>query len=507
MIDITSLSPSVLALCAAGAFITLYPLALIIYNLTLHPLRSYPGPISAAATVLPNVLSRLSGRQPVWLASLHEQYGDVVRVGPNELSYIKGQAWKDITGFRINGRGNLSKDHRFLGQDVVGDNSIIRAGDEDHSRQRRLLSHAFSDKALRDQEPLIRKYADLLITRLQEVSSTTGSPINIVAWLNYCTFDIMADLTYSEPLHQLSSSSYSPWVAAIFNSIKAGTTINVMNTYLPLFSSITRQFIPAYLIENREMHGQNSLDRITKRLDPETVPHEGDIMSFVLKHNNNKDKAMTLPEMQANSSLLMVAGTETTATLLSGLSFLLMKNPEKMEKLKREIRDGFKTPEEMDMNGLGRLPYLQACVEEAFRLYPPVPSGLSRITGPEGDVICDRFVPAKTVVYVTQWAAYTNSRNWHKADEFVPERWLPDADPVFANDEKFVLQPFSYGPRNCVGKNLALHEMRIIFANLLWHFDLHLEPECEKWNEQNIFVLWEKHPLMTRLTPVSHTAA
>lgn len=100
-----------------------------------------------------------------------------------------------------------------------------------------------------------------------------------------------------------------------------------------------------------------------------------------------------------------------------------------------------------------------------------------------------------------QSAAYQSPLNFHRADEFLPERWLPPAkeDPSspFYTDNRDVLQPFSVGPRNCIGRNLADAEMRMILARVLWNFDLELCLESRRgWEEQRSFLLWEKKPLM-----------
>jgi cytochrome P450 len=100
-------------------------------------------------------------------------------------------------------------------------------------------------------------------------------------------------------------------------------------------------------------------------------------------------------------------------------------------------------------------------------------------------------------------AAYWLPRNFHDPDAFHPERWLPESttnhSSQFYNDNRAALQPFSIGPRNCIGRNLAYNEMRLILARVLWNFDIELCEESRHWNEQKAYILWEKPALMCLL--------
>src|ERR1700693_4910894 len=97
---------------------------------------------------------------------------------------------------------------------------------------------------------------------------------------------------------------------------------------------------------------------------------------------------------------------------------------------------------------------------------------MQRITGREGNIILDRFVPGSTSVTVSHWSCYRSPDNFGDPDRFAPERWL--GDEHYKNDRKKALQPFSLGPRNCLGMNLAYAEVRIILAPPLWEFDIEL---------------------------------
>ena len=117
--------------------ILLYPIAKAIYNIYFHPLSKYPGPILAKATKIPVALVQWEGNLSQWTSDLHTHFrSDVVRIAPDELSFIASSAWKDIYGVRP-GQANFPKDRNVFFEV----NSMITANDADHSRYRRLLSH------------------------------------------------------------------------------------------------------------------------------------------------------------------------------------------------------------------------------------------------------------------------------------------------------------------------------------------------------------------------------
>ena len=93
------------------------------------------------------------------------------------------------------------------------------------------------------------------------------------------------------------------------------------------------------------------------------------------------------------TSLIIIAGSETTATLLSGATYYLLRNPDALAKLNREVRSAFSSDDEITFTAVSQLPYLHAVLEESFRVYPPVAAELPRKTRPEGDIINGRFVP------------------------------------------------------------------------------------------------------------------
>jgi cytochrome P450 len=306
-------------------------------------------------------------------------------VGPDELSYINAQAWKDISG-QGSGRPDMEKDRLSFGRPLKNMPSIFNADRVDHSRIRRTMAHAFSAVALRKQEPLIRDHVKLLIKCLKEHQ---GDVVDMVSWYNFTTFDLFGDLAFGETFGCLTNSLYHPWVGMLIKSMKAGYFIIQSQKY-PLFEKMLLYFIPASLRRRRQEHLSLTQEKVEKRVAKQT--DRPDFLSFILKHEDSTN-SLSRPELEINASTLIVAGSDTTATLLSGCTFYLLRHPHVMEKVIDEIRQSFETEEDIDITGVNKLKYMLAVLDEALRMYPPAPGNFHRVVPEEGAVVCDRYVP------------------------------------------------------------------------------------------------------------------
>ena len=161
----------------------------------------------------------------------------------------------------------------------------------------------------------------------------------------------MADLTFGESMSLLETQEYNPWLQGIFDQIYYACVSRAFK-YFPLLWQIVQLCIPESIHQAAEASVKHSADRVDKRLTMKT--ERPDIFGLVLKHETGSK--MPRHEMHANADLLMIAGTETTATMLSGLTFNLLINPCPMEKLTQEIRTTFQSEEEITIDALAKLP-------------------------------------------------------------------------------------------------------------------------------------------------------
>jgi len=365
---------------------------------------------------------------------------------------------------------------------------------KEHAAHRSLLAHSFSEKAMHDQEPLIMKYVNLLIQRLHE--RCEDGPFDMVEVYNWMTFDLIGDLSYGEPFNCLEDFKTHPWMHWQSMALRAGTYRSVARK-LPFGRSLVKLFIPDML--NVVAQGRQMLEftkaRSLKRLHAQT--ERKDFVSAVIE--NDKTLHMTEAQMISLFNTLVVVGSETTATALCAVTSLLAENRDKLAKLTKEVRETFKKEEDITIVTANGLKYLNAVLTEALRIFPPAPNGGPRRTK-QDEEIAGYWVPKGTVLYYHQYSSYHSARHFKDPEKFVPERWLDD--PEYVTDNKAALKPFSAGPRNCIGINLANTEMRIVLSRILWNFDLGMPNWKGKYTDsQRVFILWEKTPLMVDLIP------
>lgn len=173
----------------------------------------------------------MSGKWHTKIKELHDKYGPIVRIGPNELSYSCPEAWDDIYGRYVPAkRKENQKPIWYVNPD---DHDMVGANLGDHGRMRRVMSPGFTYSAMCKQEPLIAKHVDLFIQRLRE-KSKTETMINMLEWFTYCTFDLIGDLSFGEPFGCLTESMMHPWIRVVFANIFV-THMIVMCRRLPVF--------------------------------------------------------------------------------------------------------------------------------------------------------------------------------------------------------------------------------------------------------------------------------
>ncbi|KAK4162922.1 cytochrome P450 [Cladorrhinum sp. PSN259] len=509
---------------ALGLFLTTVGFSAA-YNLFFHPLRHIPGPKLWACSQFPYTYYWVCGKLGFIVRDFHQVYGDTVRIAPNRVSFTHPDAWNQIRGHRKAGSGQAENGKDPLIFDIIRPTSILGADRDDHSRIRRTLANGFSAKAMQAQEGLIAGYVDLLFSKLKTLGPTNGGVVDLSAWLNFFAFDLIADLAFGESSYNcLANGEYHPWVLAILSAQqqfallaavvwhfgrKGFDVVKWASSWLSGSSRLAQdqqtQYALAQVRKRVEEGPDGNRDEKRKQSDRDKVI---DFIGSMTMPSRSGQREMSETEIAANSRLLVMAGSETVTTALGCAVYFLAIMPRVQKRLAEEIRGQFSREEDITMLSVNNLKYMLAVLDESMRIMPPVPGNQPRVVGTKGgDTICGWYLPEGTALDIWTWAANHLERNFTRAKDFIPERWL-DVDEFegvrFNKERHGASQPFSVGPRNCIGKNLAYVEMRMILARLVWNFDLELSgEESKKFLDCKSYSTWVKRQLHVKLTPVA----
>lgn len=243
--------------------LTFWIVAEALYNIFFHPLRNFPGPRLWRAFRLPFIVKAIQGRLAFDVLSIHEKYGPVVRIAPNELAFAHPSAWRDIMG----GKQELAKWDEYYKVQADQATNIMFAPAEEHARMRRAAGIGFSDRVLREMEPLIQDSIGLLIRRLRDQckSPEVDGEIDMSKWYNFMAFDMIGNLVMGESYHCLENADYHPWVRPIYQVTHISAIVASLSHYPWFKSTLLRLFRP--IISRKILnHQEYARVKLTKRM-------------------------------------------------------------------------------------------------------------------------------------------------------------------------------------------------------------------------------------------------
>ncbi|KAF2736158.1 cytochrome P450 [Polyplosphaeria fusca] len=439
------------------------------YRLFFHRLRKFPGPFAAKLTKFHAVYRAAKTLQlHREREALHEQYGDVVRVGPREVSILRKSALPLIYGPMTDCR--KSSWYGQAGHDTSRASLHMERDRKSHRMRRRAWDRAFSTKALLSYEARIATLADTLVKQIQK---TNGQPVNSTEWAMFYSFDVMGALAFQDDFGQMKSGVENSSIKGIHDTMSLiGVLGNapwslVLAGCLPESTSGFANFFKVCAAQLKEKE---------KTFKPDEMPQ--DILSWLLKATNERDATAppTRKALEDDVRFMIVAGSETSATSVAYELYFLAKHPEIQEKLRAELLKAVPGGvSNWTYDKVKEISYLDDFINETLRLKPPVPLGIQRETSEKGLRIDDDiYIPPRTTVMIPLQAIQKDPRYWPQAEEFIPERWGErkaemgtDGAPFFA---------FGLGPHLCAGKHMAYMSMRIALSKLVMEFDVKFAP-------------------------------
>lgn len=463
-------------------FLTTFKIScLVIYRVFFHPLAKYPGPLLAKLTDAYMLYYAWRGDRHLEFWRMHEKYGKFVRFGPNALSANSNTALKEIYGFRANVRKA-----EFYDAFVHPAPNTHNARDRDlHARKRRVLSHAFSDGAIKEVERYIlaniRTFCEAIGDYGRAIQDNKGwsAPKNMSDWCNWLAMDILGDLCFGKAFHMLDR----PDNRYAVDLVGVAAQRHLLCGTMPIVNKLSLDKILFHKIAaGRAKYMAYSRQQLTERTALGDETDRRDFFYHLLKARDPETgQGFTTPELWGESNLLIIAGSDTTSTAMAATLFYLVRNPAALAKVTDEIREKFSSLEDIQLGPvLNSCHYLRACIDEAMRLSPSVGGLLPREVLAGGMTIDGEMVPEGTIVGTPHYTIHHNANYYPEPFAYKPERWIasPGSEKEAGVREQEVALaqsafcPFSIGPRGCIGKGLAYVEMSITLARVLYMYDL-----------------------------------
>lgn len=283
-----------------------------------------------------------------------------------------------------------------------GADSLFTAAGETHHRIRKTFINAFSDRALKDQSPIIENYANLLMIRLRrEIGKSRDGAIDMAKFYGYATLDIVADLTFGEPFYGLEGDNEHSWILSFFLGAKFGSVRNSLSRFHPIdkifgwiFLRLTAKF--------RANSWAVATGKITRRLEMGDLGSERSdfITPVVGRLDDTQTKGITRKELNTNGLAVVIAGCQLTTVALATATYLMMRHPKTREHLIKEIRETFEKESDITITSTMNLPYLAAVINETLRIHHPTPINLPRVVPPEGHMVDGHFIPGGVSIFL-----------------------------------------------------------------------------------------------------------
>ena len=361
----------------------------------------------------------------------------------------------------------------------------------EHTRKRKIVSHTFSVKSVLQFEPYIHSNLELFVKQLDSMIARSTNPdgsahLDCLNWFNYLAFDVIGDLAFGAPFGMLSSGAdmaevrespdsppiYAPAIEILNRRGEVSATLGTLPELLPFAKYIPDPFFTKGLQAVENLAGM-AIARVKSRLENPPPAGRKDLLQRLMEGRDEKGEPLGRQELTAEALTQLIAGSDTTSNSSCALLYYAARTPGVIPKLQAELDAAIPADVDVPTFEMVRdLPYLSAVVNETLRYHSTSGIGLPREVPPDSQGLHYNgyYFPPGTVVSVPTYSIHHSKEIWGPdADEFRPERWAN-----LTPRQKNAFIPFSYGPRACVGRNVAEMEMKLIVATWARRYDVYL---------------------------------
>ncbi|KAI0028696.1 cytochrome P450, partial [Vararia minispora EC-137] len=447
-----------------------------------HPLARFPGPPFWAASSLFLAIAALGGQRYLIIDALHAKYGEFVRLGPDVLSVTSPHAPRVVYGsafgldkgeyYRRPGRG-------------AGTGLFFKQPRLHHFRRKKIWKRAFTAAAAEEFLPSLERRTWQLIECILRRRDKRGR-VDLLQCISHYSWDFMGEFVYGGAsslelmrdgdvhglisegktgLKLFDSLGHVPWLMDILWHAPAGNAVH------SLFDIATAM--------------------IRERCGLASVPFR-DLVSYLLEGDPVSGEQIPADELGDDAAIATQSSSDTTSSTLATIFTFLLTHPSALTALRKELEQSIDAADgPLDPRVLAGLPYLDAVINEALRLVPPLFS--PRVVPPDGVAIGDTFVPPGTITVISAYTQQTDPKYFYPDPKaFRPERWLPGSLGPGSVLRRDIFLPFSAGTFICVAKDWALLQARFVTARLVLTLDLALPPP-EDFDKDRFYASYRNH--------------
>ncbi|KAL5329409.1 hypothetical protein ACEPPN_002921 [Leptodophora sp. 'Broadleaf-Isolate-01'] len=455
---------------AAITLILLYLGHAVFHLVFRDPLRAIPGPLLSKVSTAEITFAGLGGRRAQRLLELHKTYGPIVRIGAKEVSVGSWKYYRAIYG----DAKSSSKDPSFYSAATfVGKDNLFQiVNKSQHAARRKMGAAPYSQASTTLLEPLVRAKASSLVERL--ISEAASSPTHVADAYKLCglfSFEVVCKAAFAKDFDR--KSDYES--LEMLRAMDASAMTLIFDSVMPwLRNSGLATHIPGQIghsYSSRDFWESKSREVVDDFLANTQVTDSYILTPYIKGKDAFMNRSLVKEEIVEESMGLMFAGSGTTSTTLIYLLYALSRpeNHQIQQSLREEVRNASD-----DLITIKNLPYLNAVIKEAFRLYPTIISTLPRVLDEPLEVE-SHVLPPGTVVGMQNLVHHRDPDVFPEPEQFSPERWLSST-----KDMEAALTPFSIGRRSCVGQNLAWLELHLALYLIFSRVELRLSEQMQE---------------------------
>ncbi|KAF4228494.1 hypothetical protein CNMCM8980_001760 [Aspergillus fumigatiaffinis] len=448
-------------------------------------LRTVPGPLWAKITNLQRLWWVLTGRAHEIHTSMHEKYGPLVRIGPNVVSVSDPEyisvVYPAREGFPKSAFYRVQQPYTRKDGAVQ---AIFNTQDEDfHKSLRKPIAYLYSMTNVTTFEPIVDEVLDVLFRQVDARFVKTGDVCDLGSWLQYFAFDLMGSLTFSKRYGFIEEGrDVNGILSAVGKFMKAAAPIGQVpwvdrllykNPVATLFQKTAGSTILGMVnryITERQSQRNDIGTKGTKTDKPDMLSYFLEVRETKPNVPHGAPKAWTFANVKA--------GSDSTASSMQSLFYYLLIHPHSMDRLLVELEElrGLKEgPCPIPRwEHVQQLSYLDACFWEALRLHPPFSLPLERVVPASGITICGHYLPPGTVVGMNPYVVNKKRSTFGEdSTRWRPERWMELKPEERRKLERNILT-FGAGRRACLGKNIAVFEVKKLVAAFLLRYEVQI---------------------------------